>query len=128
MSGHIMVVDDEPAIRMTFEAVLKHAIPDIQVDLAENGSVAVEKFQAERHALLLMDLNMPIMDGFAAFRRIKEFCENENINMPEVVFCTGYTVSEKVREAVETNRNVQLLLKPVNMQTIIDTVKTRLNL
>ncbi len=48
------------------------------IDLAENGSVAVEKFRRETYDLVLMDLHMPELDGFEATMQIREIEQEEN--------------------------------------------------
>ncbi len=48
------------------------------IDLAENGSVAVEKFRHETYDLVLMDLHMPELDGFEATMQIREIEQEEN--------------------------------------------------
>ena len=48
----------------------------IEFDIADNGQIAVEKAQAENYDLILMDLQMPEMDGFTATQKIKGFAPN----------------------------------------------------
>ncbi len=45
---------------------------DVEVDLAENGLVAIEKFKANKYHIILMDLSMPIMDGYEATAEIRK--------------------------------------------------------
>lgn len=45
---------------------------DVEVDLAENGKVAIEKFNANTYHIILMDLSMPVMDGYEATTEIRK--------------------------------------------------------
>lgn len=66
----VLVVDDEPSIAriVTFHLEQLNA----EVDHAENGQVAVEKASASAYDLILMDMDMPVMNGFDAVRALRE--------------------------------------------------------
>ncbi len=125
----ILVVDDERFIRRMFGLVLGAALPGYEIDVVENGAEAVEAFKTKRHALLLMDLRMPVMDGRAAFAAIEEVCRVQKWEMPRVVFCTGFAPPDSVREVVERSGCYHALLaKPVATDVLVGTVKNRLEL
>ena len=65
----ILVVDDAPEIQMLVTRLLESK--GYEVITASNGRDGVEKAKSESPDLILMDLNMPVMDGFAATRAIK---------------------------------------------------------
>ncbi len=68
-AARILVVDDNGINLEIFETLLREA--GFQVDLAENGAVAVRMVQATRYDLVLMDLQMPVMDGLTATAEIR---------------------------------------------------------
>jgi PAS domain S-box-containing protein len=68
----ILLVEDHSMQQMAIERLLKAWSPFVTVDIAENGMVAVEKFKAYGYDLILMDLQMPVMNGFDAIVRIRE--------------------------------------------------------
>jgi two-component system, NtrC family, response regulator AtoC len=125
--NRILIVDDERSIRRLFAMVLASELPEHHIDSAEDGSQALEAFRLHHHALLLMDLRMPVMDGRAAFVEIEKACREANWEMPSVVFCTGYAPPDAVRIVVETSRDFHALIaKPVSTETLVDVVKRRL--
>ncbi len=122
----ILIVDDQKAIRDVFKLVISCSLPACQVDMAEDGMQAVEIFKKEHDGILLMDLNMPVMDGKAAFHEIEKICQVENCQMPSVLFCTGYQSPAGPREIIQNNSLHGLLLKPVSGHTLITEIKKRL--
>lgn len=70
-SEKILVVDDEPRYQRLVQVNLESE--DYQVDTASNGKEAVEKVANDQPDLVLMDIMMPIMDGFTSTERIREF-------------------------------------------------------
>jgi CheY-like chemotaxis protein/nitrogen-specific signal transduction histidine kinase len=125
----ILIVDDERFIRRMFGLVLGSALPAHEIDVVENGAEAVAAFKEKHHALLLMDLRMPVMDGRAAFMAIEAFCSAQNWEMPKVVFCTGFAPPDSVREVVARSEQYHALLsKPVGCDVLIGTVRNRLEM
>ena len=122
----LLIVDDEAAIVRLFKIILSSSLPGTVVDTAQNGKEAVEAFERNRHATLLMDLHMPVMDGRQAFQKIKEICKENDWVMPSVIFCTGYAPPEWVNAAMAANPAHRMLNKPVSSSTLIETVRGRM--
>lgn len=66
----ILMVDDNPGIRQTLRVMLKQV--DCILEEAENGKVALEKIAREQFDLILLDIQMPEMDGFETCRCLRE--------------------------------------------------------
>jgi DNA-binding response OmpR family regulator len=90
MSVNILVVDDEPRYLRLMEANL--VTEGYQVNKATNGKEAVDHV-VERHPdLILLDVMMPVLDGFAALERIREFS-----NVPIIIVTARGSENDRVR-------------------------------
>jgi two-component system, cell cycle response regulator DivK len=69
MSKRILVVEDQPDNRQIIRDML--ATTDYQITEAENGEEALAAIAKQRPDLILMDIQLPIMDGYTATRRIR---------------------------------------------------------
>ena len=122
-----LVVDDEQTIAVVFAHMISQAIPDLEVESVSNGQAAVEAFGKGHHAVLLMDLSMPVMDGRQAFREIVLMCRARGWEMPRVIFCTGFAPPDLLRDELEGHPEHGLLLKPVSREAIVRAVAQRLS-
>ncbi|MBK6008699.1 response regulator [Ramlibacter ginsenosidimutans] len=77
MTRHILIVEDSQIDRSRLEKVL--AASGFQVSLAENGEQALAAVKRARPDAILMDVNMPGMDGFAATRALRGDAETKDI-------------------------------------------------
>jgi PAS domain S-box-containing protein len=68
----LLLVEDHFLNQIATKKLLLTWSPFVTVDIAENGMIAVEKYRAHGYDLILMDLQMPIMNGFDATTRIRE--------------------------------------------------------
>jgi len=118
MPKKILVVEDDFAnqrVASLFIAKLGH-----EVEIAENGSIAVDKTASTAYDLILMDCQMPIMDGFEACRTIREL-EGPNQKIP-IVALTANVVAGIDQECLQAGMD-DILNKPVqldNMQAMLD--------
>lgn len=85
----ILVVDDDPYILMSLEFLMKKA--GYEVMIARNGAEALELIESRKPALVLLDIMMPDVDGYAICSHIKSTPE---LTSTEVIF-----VSAKTRDA-----------------------------
>ena len=102
----ILVVDDEMTNRMVLNAMLKRY--GFIVLMAENGKEAVEVFEKEDPDLVLMDVMMPVMDGYEATRIIKSSAGNRFV---PVFFLTAMTDEKALAKCIESGGD-DFLTKP----------------
>ena len=77
-SWHILIADDHELIRRGTRSLLESRI-DTEVWEAENGREAVDKARTLKPDLVILDVSMPLLDGFSAARKIKEFAPETRI-------------------------------------------------
>ena len=111
----VLIVDDEPRVRDIFKQFCE-ITGSVEVDLAENGSEAVEKVRETDYDLVTMDLIMPEMSGVEAVTKIKEI----KPYLPVIVI-TGNATESLVRQAGVKGAN-SLMYKPVMMENFVDEV------
>jgi CheY-like chemotaxis protein len=80
----ILIVDDEPDFREIFK--LKLSAGKMRVETAMNGKEGIEKTKQLKPDLVLMDVNMPVMDGAQALMELRKDPETKNV---KVVFLTS---------------------------------------
>ena len=126
--NRVLIVDDERTIREIFMQVLKFGLKDCRLDMAVNGLEALEMFRQVHHSVILMDLRMPVMDGREAFDEMRRHCREHKWEMPAVIFCTGYAPPHEVGNIVSGNPRHCVLQKPVDNETLIEALQTRLKI
>ena len=94
MSKRILVVEDQPDSRQIIHDML--APTDYEMTAAENGEQALAAIAKQRPDLILMDIQMPIMDGYAATRRIKA---DPALRLIPIIAVTSYALSGEEKKA-----------------------------
>lgn len=95
----ILVVDDSRTITTVFGARLVEI--GHEVVIAENGQLAVERFQASAPDLVLMDIEMPVMNGFEAAKQIRAVEATQEWAWTPIIFLTGSDTPENLVMAIE---------------------------
>ncbi len=68
----VLLVEDTLFNQVVAEEILKKIIPEAEVTIAENGAIALQKLEIQPFDIVLMDVKMPVMDGYKASRIIRE--------------------------------------------------------
>lgn len=109
--SRVLVTDDTPANRRLVGLILRKA--GLIVDEAEHGEQALEKVAAQNYDLLLMDMQMPVMDGFTATRRLRA----NGIRTP--IFALTANVMQSDRERCEEAGCDDFLTKPIDIDALL---------
>ena len=119
---HILLVEDNELNREIAIAILHEY--GFLVDTAENGAVAVEKIRTSdpgRYDLVLMDVQMPVMDGCTATQRIRALKDPARAAVP-IVAMTANVFEEERKRAFDCGMN-GFLSKPIVIEELIDALR-----
>jgi len=91
---------------------------------ANNGAEAVSMFSAEpdRFALVLMDVSMPVMDGYEATGRINDYNEENNRPHTPIIALTGHALKHDRQNCLDAGMD-DFLVKPVQQSKLLETLK-----
>ena len=116
MSNIILLVEDDSDLISIYKEIL--VLHGYELQTATNGEEAVEKFKQINPSLVIMDGDMPILDGYDAFKKIKEIDNNA-----KVVIVTGYSQLEpKNQEAIKEGL-IKVISKPLGVDELISLAK-----
>ncbi|MBS1771665.1 MAG: tetratricopeptide repeat protein [Bacteroidetes bacterium] len=113
----ILLVEDNEFNRMVAEDTLKELIPGIIIDIAVNGQEAVNRVQQESYDLVLMDIQMPVMDGVTATRNIRTTLSAPAKDV-KIVAMTANVLQEDVNQYFQAGMNAYVS-KPFNPDELL---------
>jgi CheY-like chemotaxis protein len=117
----ILIIDDErPLCELLLEALCMQG--PYHVDHALNGKEGYEKYKAILPDLVVMDIHMPLMDGYESSRRIKAFDPHAKI-----LVLTGNTTDVRARQAMEQGFALKLLQKPFRLKELSRVIEDSLS-
>ncbi len=87
LSGHTLLVEDNEANQMFIGIILRNA--GLTYDTANNGIEAIEKFKTEKYKLILMDENMPKLNGIGATKKILQIEEDQGLEHTPIIALTA---------------------------------------
>jgi len=112
----LLVADDSPDNRLVISAFLKR-LP-FEIEVAENGRVAVDKFACGHYDLVLMDIQMPVLDGHTAVRLMRKFESERHLQATPILALTASTLEDDVRKAIEAGCNAHVA-KPIRKEALL---------
>ena len=116
MKKTILIVKDDKDLRGIYKEILE--LYDYDVHIAVNGLEGVEKFKQKKPSLVIMDASMSILDGYKAFKQIKEIDNNAN-----VIIVTGFSDNEqRNKEAIKLGL-IKIISKPLGVDELLILVK-----
>ncbi len=107
-----LTVDDSSVVRKVIIKMLKEL--NFEAMEASNGKEALELCSKRKPDFILLDWNMPVMNGIEF---VKEFKKNENNNNVVIIFCTTENEMEKIQEALLYNVN-EYIMKPFDRDVL----------
>ena len=116
---NILLVEDNPVNQLVVTDLLSEV--GAEVELAVNGQEAINLFKPEKHAVILMDMQMPVMDGYEAIRRLRDV----GFDVP-IIALTAH-VSEVEMEKCKSAGANEYLSKPYKPQELYQKISQLLN-
>ncbi|QYR22863.1 AraC family transcriptional regulator [Paenibacillus sp. sptzw28] len=114
----LLIADDEALEREGLEWIVKRMMPDtFEVLHAENGRIAIERAEEFRPHIIMMDVNMPGIQGLAALREIKE-----RLPDTKMVLVTAYDYFAYAKEALSLGVK-EYIVKPASREQVVTILK-----
>ena len=115
----VLLVEDSADNRVLVRSYLKGT--PCRMDIAENGQIAVEKFISGHYDLVLMDVEMPVMDGYTATHAIRQWERAQGRVPVPIVALTAYARPEDARRSLEAGCTTHIA-KPVRKEQLTETI------
>lgn len=117
---HILLVEDNADNRMLIQAFLKKT--SYTIDTAENGEIAVKKTISNRYDIILMDIEMPVMDGYTATQEIRRLEEENQNDATPIIALTAHALKEHAQKSLEAGCTAHLT-KPIKKDKLLATIE-----
>ena len=116
----VLIADDMAVNRLVLRAYFQST--PIEVDEAENGRVARERFKSGKYDLVLMDMRMPVEDGYVATRAIRVWEAENHKPRTQIIALTASALQDDVARCLEAGCDSHLS-KPLKRETLLETVR-----
>lgn len=116
MAKNVLIVDDAAFMRMMIKDILTKNGYTIAAE-AENGRIAIDKYNEVKPDLVLMDITMPEMDGIQALKGIKAIDPGAS-----VIMCSAMGQQAMVIEAIQSGAK-DFIVKPFQAERVLEAVK-----
>jgi CheY-like chemotaxis protein len=114
-----LIAEDSSVIQNLAKKILE--FQDIQVTVVKNGEQVLESIQSEAYDILLLDINMPIMDGMECAKAVRALPDAKLANLPMVAI-TGNARNYTMDDFKAAGFN-DMLIKPLNFDALVAKVK-----
>jgi DNA-binding response OmpR family regulator len=115
-SGTVLLVDDEPNILLALEFLIQQK--GFNVIKASDGSKGIQEARKHRPDIVILDVMMPGMDGFAVAKAIRN---DEQLNDTTIIFLTAKGTTQDRHEGYSSGGEIYLT-KPFDNQELVDII------
>jgi two-component system alkaline phosphatase synthesis response regulator PhoP len=112
----ILIVDDEPNIVMSLEYTFKKN--NFEVFIARDGQEALDILQKQLPDVIILDVMMPMVDGFATLEQIKK---DERLRHCKVIFLSAKNKEKDIAKGLSLGANLYVV-KPFSIKKLVDQV------
>ena len=120
----ILLVDDYDDNCFVVQAHLEET--PYQIDIAENGEIAIDMFKSVNYDLVLMDVQMPVMDGYTATRIIRSWEQEQGLDPTPIVALTANALADDLYKSIEAGCTSHLS-KPIRRGPLMAEIAGRTN-
>lgn len=122
-SNKILYVEDNPANLKLMELIIQN-IEGISMISAHNAELGIELAKVEKPGLIILDINLPGMDGYQALTQLQNLTGTQDI---PVIALSANAMPRDVERGIEAGFE-QYLTKPVKVEEVVNSIKTILNI
>ena len=120
LTGTVLLVEDHPVNQKVAQKLLERL--GLTVHVADNGEIALEKLRGQQaYAMVLMDCQMPVLDGYSATRRLREIESEQNKPRMPVIAMTAHAMSGDRERCLQAGMD-DYLSKPLDRQLLEQTL------
>ena len=122
-AARILLAEDNPGNRMLVKAFLKGT--QFEIDEAENGALAVKKFTSQKYDVVLMDMYMPVVDGYEATAAIRKWERENKAARTPVIALTAAAMSGDMQRSLDAGCDFHVT-KPVSKSVLLNLLESLL--
>ncbi|MBF0382884.1 MAG: PAS domain S-box protein [Magnetococcales bacterium] len=115
----ILLADDAEENCMVLEAFLKNS--NHELTIVEDGLEAYEAFKKDDFDIVLMDIDMPVMDGYEATKKMRDWEKEQKINQTPILALTANAMKEDFEQTIEAGCNMHLS-KPIRKKNLLEAI------
>lgn len=116
----ILLAEDAEDNRLLVQGFLANA--SCEIDMAEDGEAAVRKFSGRAYDLVLMDIQMPVMNGYEATREIRRIEQARGKRPVPILALTAHALQEDARRSLEAGCDAHLA-KPIRKAALLEAIR-----
>ncbi len=113
----LLVAEDSEDNRFLLQRFLRNTA--CRIEVAENGKVALDKFTRGEYDLVLMDLQMPFMDGYSATRAIREWERKRGLAPTPIIALSAYAIKEEIEKSLQAGCDAHIT-KPIDKAKLFE--------
>jgi two-component system, sensor histidine kinase and response regulator len=117
----ILLAEDSPDNQVLIRSYLKQT--PHRLDIADNGAIALELFKHGYYDLILMDVQMPVMDGYEATKAIRAWEREQDLPPTQVIALTALALKTDGVKILEAGCNAHMT-KPIKKQTLLEVLQS----
>ena len=116
----VLIAEDSSVIQNLTRKILQ--AQNFEIFSAKNGKQVIDMVEKDDFDIILMDINMPVMDGMECTRQIRSLSDESKATIP-IVAITGNAMNYTMEEFKEAGIN-EYLQKPLNFDALVEVVKS----